>query len=68
MTFDAVESLFRQKGLAPVVGVAKVLGITHGAVAQWKRKKGGLIPELQARKLAEKYPELKFDASAYQSH
>lgn len=68
MTFDAVERLFTQKGIPPVVGVAKALGITHGAVAQWKKRKDGLIPELQARKLAERYPELEFDAKAYKKH
>ncbi|CAH0531861.1 Cro/CI family transcriptional regulator [Vibrio sp. YQ_11] len=63
MTYDSVISYFRTQA-----NVAIALGVKQPAVAQWKRKKGGLIPELQARKLAEKYPELKFDASAYQNH
>lgn len=63
MTYERVLSYFQTQSK-----VAAILGLKQPAVAQWKGRKDGLIPELQARKLAEQYPELKFDAQVYKKH
>lgn len=62
MTYDSVISYFKTQ-----VNVALALGVKQPAVAQWKGKKHGLIPELQARKLADKYPSLKFNPELYEN-
>lgn len=63
MTYDTVISFFKTQ-----TNVANVLGVKQPAVAQWKGKPHGLIPELQARKLADKFPNLTFDPALYENY